>query len=62
VECFFQDIDELQNHGIGASDLQKLKAAGICTVKVSNLIRFIHRPNAEKYTQGCLDDNTKGFS
>jgi meiotic recombination protein DMC1 len=32
-ESFFQDVDILQNHGINASDLKKLKAAGICTVK-----------------------------
>lgn len=29
-----QSIDDLQNQGIGAADIQKLKAAGICTVKV----------------------------
>jgi meiotic recombination protein DMC1 len=28
------NVDELQSHGIGASDIQKLKAAGICTIKV----------------------------
>ncbi|XP_064635711.1 meiotic recombination protein DMC1/LIM15 homolog [Lineus longissimus] len=32
-ESFFQDIDLLQNHGINAADLKKLKQAGICTVK-----------------------------
>lgn len=32
-ESFFIDIDVLQNHGINAADLKKLKAAGICTVK-----------------------------
>ncbi|KAI3640558.1 hypothetical protein MIR68_001436 [Amoeboaphelidium protococcarum] len=32
-ECFFQDIDELQNQGINASDIQKLKVAGVCTVR-----------------------------
>lgn len=31
---FFQSIDELQNHGINAADISKLKAAGIATVKV----------------------------
>lgn len=29
----FVAVDELQNHGIGAADIQKLKLAGICTVK-----------------------------
>lgn len=33
-EEVFVSIDELQNHGIGAADIQKLRAAGICTVKV----------------------------
>lgn len=28
-------IDELQNQGINASDIQKLRAAGICSVTVS---------------------------
>ena len=27
-------IDELQNQGIGMADIQKLKLAGICTIKV----------------------------
>ena len=29
----YVSIDELQNHGIGAADIQKLKMAGICTIK-----------------------------
>lgn len=32
----FSSVDELQNHGVGAADIQKLKLAGICTVKVGN--------------------------
>ena len=32
-ESFFQDIDVLQNHGINAADIKKLKQSGICTVK-----------------------------
>ena len=32
-ESFFQDINLLQDHGINAADLKKLKQAGICTVK-----------------------------
>ncbi len=31
----FMSVDELQNCGIGAIDIQKLKLAGICTIKVS---------------------------
>lgn len=30
-------VDELQNHGIGAADIQKLKIAGICTIKGVNM-------------------------
>ncbi|CAG8474680.1 6118_t:CDS:10 [Ambispora gerdemannii] len=32
-ELFYTEIDELQNHGISAADITKLKSAGICTVK-----------------------------
>ncbi|KAF9400200.1 Meiotic recombination protein dmc1 [Mortierella sp. AD011] len=32
-ELFFTEIDELQNHGINAADITKLKQAGICTVR-----------------------------
>ncbi len=35
-EEMFASVDELQNHGIGAADIQKLRAAGICSVKVEN--------------------------
>lgn len=31
----YMSVDELQNCGIGAIDIQKLKLAGICTIKVS---------------------------
>lgn len=30
----FLNVDELQSCGIGAVDIQKLKLAGICTIKV----------------------------
>ncbi|KAF0296748.1 Meiotic recombination protein DMC1/LIM15 [Amphibalanus amphitrite] len=30
---FFLDVDVLQNHGINAADIKKLKTAGICTLK-----------------------------
>ncbi|KAG0332405.1 Meiotic recombination protein dmc1 [Podila horticola] len=32
-ELFFTEIDELQNHGVNAADITKLKQAGICTVR-----------------------------
>eukprot|EP01079_Euglenida_sp_SAG-EU17-18_P003391 gene3391-645_t len=31
-ECCWQELDKLQDHGIGASDIAKLKAAGYNTV------------------------------
>lgn len=31
----FMSVDELQSCGIGAVDIQKLKLAGICTIKVA---------------------------
>ena len=37
----FLSVDELQACGIGAVDIQKLKLAGICTIKVmAHLNRF----------------------
>lgn len=32
-----QSVEELQNHGIGAADIQKLRLAGICTIKGVNM-------------------------
>ena len=31
-ELPFNEIDQLQNHGINGGDINKLKAAGLCTV------------------------------
>jgi meiotic recombination protein DMC1 len=31
ADCLFNDIDQLQAHGINASDISKLKSAGLCT-------------------------------
>ncbi|CAG8794611.1 19934_t:CDS:10 [Gigaspora margarita] len=36
-ELFYTEIDELQNHGIGAADITKLKSAGICTVRAIHM-------------------------
>jgi hypothetical protein len=53
-DAFFQDIDELQNQGIGAADIQKLKVAGICTVRVRlSHTQFI---NTFIYNKGRHDD------
>jgi len=38
-EEVFASIDDLQQHGIGAADIQKLRAAGICTIKVRMIYR-----------------------
>ncbi len=42
-------IDELQNHGINASDIQKLKSCGICSISVCfffiNFIPFLRYIN-----------------
>ncbi|KAI8373800.1 meiotic recombinase Dmc1, partial [Blakeslea trispora] len=35
---FFTEIDELQMHGIGVADIQKLKAAGVCTVRGAQMM------------------------
>jgi hypothetical protein len=35
------DVDELQNHGINAADITKLKLAGVCTIKVRSSPYFI---------------------
>ncbi|KAG9306089.1 hypothetical protein G9A89_015993 [Geosiphon pyriformis] len=32
-ELFYTEIDEIQNHGVSAADIAKLKSAGICTVR-----------------------------
>lgn len=37
----FMSVDELQNCGIGAVDIQKLKQAGICTIKVTHFLKKI---------------------
>ncbi|KAI8356088.1 meiotic recombinase Dmc1 [Choanephora cucurbitarum] len=37
-KLFYTEIDELQMHGIGVADIQKLKAAGICTVRGAQMM------------------------
>jgi len=32
-EDSFELIEELQNHGVGMADIQKLRQSGICTIK-----------------------------
>lgn len=34
-------IDELQNYGVNASDIQKLKSSGICSIPVSVKTTFL---------------------
>lgn len=64
-DAFFQDIDELQNQGIGAADIQKLKVAGICTVRVRSVnltrIQVTHISFTGNYhdTETCLVENQR---
>lgn len=37
-------IDELQSHGVNASDIQKLRGAGVCSIAVS-IHRHLQRLN-----------------
>lgn len=32
-EDSFELVEELQNHGVGMADIQKLRQSGICTIK-----------------------------
>ncbi|XP_076815469.1 meiotic recombination protein DMC1/LIM15 homolog [Clavelina lepadiformis] len=68
-ESFFQDIDLLQDHGINAADLKKLKQAGICTVKgvqmttrksMSN-IKGISEAKVDKIKEAASKMITPGF-
>jgi hypothetical protein len=34
-------VEELQNHGINMSDIQKLKGAGIHSISVLNLLTYL---------------------
>ena len=47
----FMSVDELQQVGIGAVDIQKLKLVGICTIKVgpSASIKNLHRIVGSSY-------------
>ncbi|KAG2226773.1 hypothetical protein INT45_005738 [Circinella minor] len=37
-ETFYTSIDELQAHGIGMADINKLKGAGVCTVRGAQMM------------------------
>ncbi|CAG0887575.1 unnamed protein product [Darwinula stevensoni] len=68
-ECFFQDVDLLQNHGINVADLKKLKAAGICTVKGVQMttkrklvgIRGLSEAKVEKIKEAVSKISSDGF-
>lgn len=68
-ESFFQDINLLQEHGINAADLKKLKQAGVCTVKgvqmttrksLSN-IKGISEAKVDKIKEAASKMITPGF-
>ena len=68
-ESFFQDIGVLQNHGINATDIKKLKTAGICTVKGVQMttrkrlcgIKGISEAKVEKIKEAVSKLSDKGF-
>jgi len=68
-EVTFVDIEELQQQGIGAADIQKLKSAGICTVKsvlsttCKNLqkIKGLSEAKVEKIRDACNKIVPSGF-
>jgi len=68
-ESFFRDVSVLQDHGINAADLKKLKQAGICTVKgiqmttrkgLSN-IKGISEAKVDKIKEAAAKMNPSGF-
>lgn len=51
----FSTIDRLQEHGINAADITKLKSAGICTVKGLLMITRKELLNIKGITDQKLD-------
>ncbi|XP_072029995.1 meiotic recombination protein DMC1/LIM15 homolog [Amphiura filiformis] len=68
-ESFFQDIDLLQNHGINAADIKKLKTSGICTIKGVQMttrkrmceIKGISEAKMEKIKEAAAKLEENGF-
>lgn len=47
------NVDELQNHGINAGDISKLKAAGVCSIAVSGGVSSKRRFVTNYKSQYC---------
>ncbi|KAF9434156.1 Meiotic recombination protein dmc1 [Entomortierella beljakovae] len=68
-EVFFTEIDELQNHGINAADITKLKQAGICTVRCVQMmtkkslcrIKGLSEAKVEKLKEAAAKLQTASF-
>lgn len=62
-------VDELQNCGIGAADIQKLKIAGICTIKGVNMtsrrcllkVKGLSEAKIEKIKEAAAKVQDAGF-
>src|SRR5262249_54528818 len=63
-------VEELQNHGIGAADIQKLKVAGICTVKGVNMtsrryllkVKGLSEAKVDKIKEAAIKIQDAGFT
>jgi len=68
-EVSFQSVDELQGHGIGVTDIQKLKLAGICTIKGVSMtskralmnVKGLSEAKAEKIKEASAKLHDSGF-
>lgn len=47
------NVDELQNHGINAGDISKLKSAGVCSVAVCIYVEMIAQKLKLTYNSQC---------
>lgn len=62
-------VEDLQNHGIGAADIQKLKIAGICTIKGVNMtskrcmlkVKGLSEAKVEKIKEAAAKIQDAGF-
>jgi meiotic recombination protein DMC1 len=68
-EAAFQSVDDLQAHGIGVTDIQKLKLAGICTIKGVSMtskralmnVKGLSEAKAEKIKEASAKLHDSGF-
>lgn len=65
----FQTVEELQAYGIGVTDIQKLKLAGICTIKGVNMtskrtlmnVKGLSEAKVEKIKEASAKLHDSGF-